>query len=183
MILLASEYLLFELSNGECIPYSAENVTSLLAGKGWNQVDREYLEQMVKAVFHYFRHEQARDTVTAEEFSRAMEQVIRQYCSQPEGAGPVIPPGWTPPADLRLLAEAAGRAELLFFPELRRALHLQLQRSPNRVEFHGLRGCVKRLAGARRWCPRCAVLRDRIMDYLRACLRQAAPGQCLLVVD
>lgn len=183
MILLATDYLLFELSSGDRIPYSAERITALLAGQGCEHVDPDHLEQMVKAVFHYFRQEQARDTVTPEEFSQALEQVIREYLARPSGVCPEVPSHWTPPADLRLLAEAAGRTELLFFPELRRAVHLQLRRSPGRVEFHGLRACVKRLAGARRWCPRCEVLRDRIIDYLRACLREAAFGECLLVVD
>jgi len=183
MILLATDYLLFELSSGERIPYSAERITALLAGQGCQRVDHEYLEQMVKAVFHFLRHEQARDPVTPEEFSRALDQVTREYLERPAGASPEVPADRVPSADLRLLAEAAGRTELLFFPELRRAVRMQLQRSPGRVEFHGLRACVKRLAGARRWCPRCEALRDRIVDYLRACLREAAPGECLLVVD
>jgi hypothetical protein len=44
------------------------------------------------------------------------------------------------------------------------------------VRFRGLRGCVKQLAGARRWNPHCRQLQDRIVDYLRQCLN-AEPGK------
>ena len=60
---------------------------------------------------------------------------------------------------LRALARESGDArELVFFPRLRRELRTQLQNSPRVVRFRGLRGCVKQLAGARRW-SRCAIAR------------------------
>jgi hypothetical protein len=52
------------------------------------------------------------------------------------------------------------------------------------LRFHGLRGCVKQLAGARRWSVRCEQLRYQIVEYLRQCLT-AEPEQndCALVVE
>jgi len=43
---------------------------------------------------------------------------------------------------------------------------------------------VKRLAGARRWSPRCEQIEDQIVDFLRGCLT-AEPEQnkCALVVE
>jgi hypothetical protein len=52
------------------------------------------------------------------------------------------------------------------------------------VRFRGLRGCVKQLAGARRWGPRCRTLEGEIVAYLRECL-SAEPGplDCALWVE
>jgi hypothetical protein len=52
------------------------------------------------------------------------------------------------------------------------------------VRFSGLRGCVKHLAGARRWSPRCQGLHDQIVAYLRECLgAEARATECSLVVE
>lgn len=101
------------------------------------------------------------------------------------GAGPL--PATLPgvvEADLREIASACGKGfELAFFPRLRVALRLGLQESPALVRFTGLRGCVKLLLGARRWGPRCQELNDRIIEYLRGCLRDETAGSgCALVV-
>jgi hypothetical protein len=52
------------------------------------------------------------------------------------------------------------------------------------LRFRGLRGCVKQLAGARRWSARCEKMQDQIVEYLRRCLT-AEPEQsnCALVVE
>ena len=52
------------------------------------------------------------------------------------------------------------------------------------MRFHGLRVCVKQLAGARRWSNRCELLQDQIVDYLRGCLTaETKENECALVVD
>jgi hypothetical protein len=52
------------------------------------------------------------------------------------------------------------------------------------VRFHGLRRCVKRLAGARRWSRRCDRLQAQIVAYLRGCLTaETAQNECALVVE
>jgi hypothetical protein len=52
------------------------------------------------------------------------------------------------------------------------------------VRFRGLRGCVKQLAGVRRWSPRCEHLQDQIVAYLRGCLTaETEQNQCALVVE
>jgi len=88
-------------------------------------------------------------------------------------------------SDLRQLAtESAGGCELFFFPRLRDELRLQLKQEPRMVRFHGLRSCVKQLAGARRWSHRCESLEEKILQFLRECLSAETPHlECALLVD
>lgn len=180
MILLGHEYLLFELSSGERVPCSAESIVGELLGEEVDPWEAELLEQTVRAVFHYFRHELARDSVTFDEFGRVLERALRALT---EGAGPVRPAVGPGSTDLLTLARSTSGVELLFFAQLRHAVQRQLEQTPERIRFRGLRDSVKHLAGVRRWCPRCRDLQERILDYLRACVRAHAPGDCLLVVD
>jgi len=196
MIWLAQDYLLFELASGERVPFSAEAVSVELGGPGGESCDPELLRQATKAVFHYFQHELKRQTVTLVEFSAALEQVLRGFTLQaaapppaaqptphptPAPTIPAPPPG--APADLQQLVAEAGGLELVFFGRLRDELRSQLRRSPRLLRFDGLRGCVKRLAGARRWSPRCRALQERIVEYLRACTAaDHADRDCALVI-
>lgn len=184
MIYLSRDYLVFELESGERIPFSAEKISVELMGGEGGPFDAEFLEQAIKAVFHYFQNELQRESVTLPEFSGAMERVLRGFLrggTQPADTLAIRP---TAEADLgRLLAEA-DRTELLFFPRLRDELRAQLRNQPKLLRFRGLRGCVKQLAGARRWCPRCQDLRDRIVEYLRACAAADSAGRdCALMVE
>jgi hypothetical protein len=87
-------------------------------------------------------------------------------------------------SDLRALATESGKGfELAFFVGLRAELRAKLRESPCVLRFKGLRGCVKQLAGARRWNGRCQQLNDQIVDYLRTCLlSEKRPAACSLVV-
>ena len=83
----------------------------------------------------------------------------------------------------RLAQESGDSLELFFFPRLRDELRGQLKQSPKVVRFSGLRGCVKKITGARRWSIRCEQLQDSIVAYLRECLTaESAPPKCALVV-
>lgn len=184
MILLSSDCLLFELDSGERVPFSADTLCIELAGGEETSFDADFLQQATKAVFHFFRHELRRETVTVPEFSAAMEHVLRAFLH--DASHPTGPFGrrFVPGADLCQLAEDANGAELLFFTRLRDELRARLQAAPDLLRFHGLRGCVKQLAGARRWSPRCQDLHDRIVEYLRACAIVDRVGRdCALVVE
>lgn len=186
MIALMSECLLFQLANGESVPCSAEMISVELVGGnigGW--LDPEVLRHAAASVFHYFKNELCRESVTVGEFAGALEKALRKL-------GFTIRAGGVEPRsrdvmemDLGLMArESGGSFELLFFPRLRDELRAQLRRSPRMLRFRGLRVCVKQLAGARRWSTRCEQLRDHIVEYLRQCL-SAEPEQndCALVVE
>ena len=178
MILLSSDCLLFQLADGESIPLSAEAISIELIGDASRSLSPEFVQDAAAAVFHYFKSELARDTVTVGEFSQALENVLRGFGLT------VTRPSEIPEADLRHLAVESGTNELFFFPRLRDELRAQLRESPRQVRFRGLRGCVKQLAGSRRWSPRCRHLEEQILAYLRQCFSaETSQTDCLLVVE
>ena len=182
MIALHSNYLLVQLGNGESIPCSAEMITVEIVGEAGVPFDRDLLRHMVASVFHYFKSELERETVTAGEFSFALEKVLRHLgCPLPVGS----PDNEISEADLgRLAGEPGDHLELFFFPRLRDELRFRLRQSPRVLRFRGLRGCVKQLTGARRWSNRCEALQDQIVAYLRECLSaEPEPAKCALVVE
>ncbi len=186
MIALMSDCLLFRLASGESVPFSAEMISVELVGDVAGKFDPEVLHHATASVFHYFKHELGRETVTVGEFAGALEKVLRGLgfnvsSDEPE---PRRERRGIVEADLLMLARESGESrELFFFPRLRGELRAQLRRTPRLVRFRGLRGCVKQLAGARRWSLRCERLEEQIVEYLRGCLG-AEPEQahCALVV-
>src|SRR6185436_17046610 len=87
--------------------------------------------------------------------------------------------------DLGRLADESGKdSDLFFFATLRAEFRRQLQQSPRIGRFRGVRGCVKRLIGARRWSGRCRALEEEIVNYLRQCVSaESRRGDFALVVD
>ena len=185
MISLASDYLLFQLSSGESVPFSADMMSVDVMGDAADVFEPEFVKHAAASVFHYFKHELGRETISVAEFSGALEKVLRGLGFKVYAGDDAASAGEAAERDLRLLARESGEGcELVFFPRLRDALRTQLRHSPQRVHFHGLRGCVKQLAGARRWSPRCQTLHDQIVGFLRECL-SAEPREapCTLVVE
>ena len=185
MIALQSGCLLFQLASGESVPCSADMISVELTGSTDCLLDPEVLRHAAASVFHYFKIELERETVTIGEFAGALEKVLRQL-------GFVIRAGALEnrsreivETDLCLFArESADSLELFFFPRLRDELRAQLRQSPRVLRFRGLRGCVKQLAGARRWSVRCEKLQDHIVEYLRRCLTaESEQSDCALVVE
>jgi hypothetical protein len=185
MIALRSDCLVFQLKNGESIPCSPDMIAVEIVGEANGLLEPETLRHAAASVFHYFKTELAREAVTIGEFSLALEKALSHLGYSIHAQEPAGAPGDIGDADLaRIINETGGSLELLFFPRLRDELRIRLRHSPQRVRFHGLRGCVKQLAGARRWSSRCEQLQDQIVDYLRGCLT-ADTGQndCALVVE
>jgi len=181
MIALNSDCLLFQLMNGESIPCSAEMITVEIVGEENPGLDAETLRHAAASVFHYFKHELQREVVNVGEFSQALERVLVQLGFTICAGETAAAPGTT---DLDRLARETGDGwELMFFPRLRQELRGQLSQSPRMVRFHGLRGCVKQITGARRWNGRCDQLRDQIVAYLRECLNaETEPAGISLLV-
>jgi len=183
MIALKTNCLLFELANGESVPFCPEMISVEFMGELPPLFDSEFVRNAADAVVYYFKHELQRQTVTASEFAGALVKVLRGFSSEKDGAirsrnTEVIE------SDLaQLMLQDAQEGELFFFPRLREQLRAQLSLEPREMHFHGLRDCVKVLAGAQRWTPRCADLRDQIVDFLRNCLTaEARTGGCALLV-
>jgi len=198
MIALAYDCLLFQTSNGESIPFSAEMISVELTGEGIGAFDQEFLKDAASAVFHYFKHDLGRVTVTVGEFAGALEKVLRGFGLQSEADEQNGEQVQDLPAeeevsgerrvlklDLRTLACESGKGfELFFFPRLRDELRQQLAQEPEVLHFRGLRSCVKQLTGARRWGPRCQTLQDQIVEFLRNCFTsEANQPNCALLVE
>ena len=185
MISLASDYLLFQLSSGESVPFSADMISVDVMGDAADVFEPEFVKHAAASVFHYFKHELGRETISVAEFSCALEKVLRGLGFKVNLGDDDASAGETSEEDLRLLARESGEGcELVFFPRLRDALRTQLRHSPQRIRFHGLRGCVKQLAGARHWSPRCQTLHDQIVGFLRECLSaEPREADCTLVVE
>jgi hypothetical protein len=184
MIALHSECLVFQMNNGESIPCSPDMIAVEIVGEGNSQLEPETLRHAAASVFHYFKIELAREAVTIGEFSLALEKVLH-HLGYTIHAHAADRPGEISDADLGQLAnETGGSLELFFFPRLRDELRIRLRSGPRVVRFRGLRGCVKQLAGARRWTSRCEDLQDQIVAYLRGCLTaETAQHACALVVE
>lgn len=185
MITLATDCLLFQLAGGESIPFSADMISVDLMGETAIWFDPDFVRHAAKAVFHYFQRELGRQTVTLAEFAEALEKVLKGF--KPSTPEPLEQPRTTEVAqsDLRQLASSSAYGcELFFFPRLRDELRAQMQQKPRMLRFHGLRGCVKQLVGAQRWTPRCQLLEEQIVAYLRECLSaEVSQKEFSLVVE
>ena len=185
MILLASDCLLFRLPTGESVPVRPEMISAQLTDGSAGVIAPDIVSEAVAAVFHYFIVELDRQSVDVVEFSQALQKVLRGFgltglqIEQAESAPATFA------SDLRQLVRETGAGfELSFFPRLRAEMQKQLQQAAPVVRFHGLRGCVKQRAGARRWGARCQNLRDQIVAYLRACASSDTAGKdCTLIVE
>ena len=184
MILLRDDCLVFEMNNGDKIPCSASSVTVELMGSAVEMLDRDVVENAAAAVLHYFRNDLQRTEVTLSEFTEALEVALRGLGLNVTCDSPKKKPERMAQADLRRLASESGKAfELGFFSRLREEVRKELQLAPPLIRFFGLRSCVKQLAGAKRWCPRCERLSDHIVDFLRSAVTQEKPAQeCGLLV-
>ena len=182
MIALRHDCLIFQLTNGESVPCSPEMITVEIVGGADNHLEPELLRHAAASVFHYFKVELQRESVTVGEFSLALEKVLHHLGYTIHAGGPDLEIHDTDLA--RLLREAGDGLELFFVPRLRDELRVQLRQSPRIVRFRGLRGCVKQIAGARRWSHRCEQLQDQIVEFLRQCMTSETekPG-CALVVE
>jgi hypothetical protein len=181
MIALAADCILLRRNNGELEPLNSQAISIEVVSDGQPPFDEDFIKEASTAVLHYFKSEEGRDSVTLAEFAEALEKVLVGFSPEPLKTGckdacRVVD------ADLQgLVADAAF--ELTFFSQLRTELRTHLRLSPQVLRFHGLRQCVLRLAGARRWTPRCENLRGQIVEYLRECLAAETQCACALLVE
>jgi hypothetical protein len=185
MIQLREDCLLLQKDSGETVPCTAEHITVELMGGALGELDAETVRNAAAGVLHYFKSELGKEFVTVGEFAQALARVLNGFGFTVEFSSFVgAVEAQVASADLRELAKASDKGfELEFFNRLRETLQTRLAGMPRAVQFHGLRGCVKQLAGAQRWCPRCRRLHEQIVEFLRLCLTQDARGHgCALMV-
>jgi hypothetical protein len=184
MILLRPDCLVFKRLSGENVPCSIREVILELLGDSATGMGESFLDNVSQAVLHYFKQELGWSSVSIGEFSLALSKVLRSFGFEFHLNEPTEPVSQVLDADLGHLAtETGGGFELFFFQRLRAELRSKLDQQPRVVRFLGLRTCVKRLAGAKRWSPRCQDLNDRIVHYLRECLStESSSAGCAMIV-
>jgi hypothetical protein len=184
MIALAADCILLRRENGEAEPVNSGTVSIEVVTEGQSPFDEEFVKEASAAVLHYFKNEEGRDSVTLGEFAATLEKVLKGFDHKQAEDGDNSQ-SHIVETDLQKLAVASGEAfELTFFPRLRDELRRKLQLSPQVLRFCGLRRCVLRLTGARRWTPQCRNLQDQIVDFLRECLNaELHSDKCALVVE
>ncbi|HEX7859304.1 MAG TPA: hypothetical protein VF773_03185 [Verrucomicrobiae bacterium] len=183
MIQLHPDCLIFRTSQGELIPCSAESVTIELIGDASSLLDPEIVREAAAAVVHYFKEDLHQHTVSVGEFSEALERALKIFGF--EVTTTALENGRAPAGvDLRELAAAADDFELSFFKQLRDEFQKQAaQESTEVLRFCGLRGSVKQILGAKRWCQRCEQFSDQVVAFLRNCLsiEGGSPARSLVV--
>jgi hypothetical protein len=188
MIQLKPDCLVFQTSDGEHVPCSAEWITLELMGEGASWIDPNIIHNVSAAVLHYFKEELQRDYISVSEFALALERALRGFgltvYADSETAPAAAEEAVVLESNLQELACSAGKGfELQFFPNLREELKNKMDQSPRVLRFRGLRGCVKQLAGTERWTRQCQNLNDQIVDYLRNCWQsEDTKNSCALVV-
>src|SRR5512133_1342999 len=182
MIALGSKCLLFETPLGESVPLSSDMISIELSGAAGAMFESEFVDDAAGAVFHYFKYELGRESVTVAEFAEALEKALKSFKGGRQN--PTKPTAMLE-SDLRVLARECGAGcELVFFPRLRSELRELLKSSPHTRKFFGLRDCVKSLKGARRWSPGCRSLKEQILSYVRECLlTEHRHKMCSLLVE
>ncbi|HEU5072341.1 MAG TPA: hypothetical protein VFV96_18215 [Verrucomicrobiae bacterium] len=185
MIALAEDCILLRRSNGESEPMQAGTIAVEVVTEGESPFDEAFVKEASAAVLHYFKNEEGRESVTLGEFAEALEKVLKGFQFKAEPLSATDEAQLVVETDLQALAaDADGAFELTFFPRLRNEMRARLQQSPRVLRFRGLRNCVMRLTGARRWSARCQNLQEQIVQFLRECLStEPHPDACALVVE
>jgi hypothetical protein len=75
MISLASDYLLFQLSSGESIPFSAEMISVEVMGDAASVFEPEFVKHAAASVYHYFKNELGRENLRRRICPRAGKSV------------------------------------------------------------------------------------------------------------
>ncbi len=169
MIALRRDCLLIASKEGPFIPCSMEHLTIEFVGPASQMLDPEVLRHASAAVIHYFKVELGCEVVSTSQFTEALSKVL-------EGLGVFLEPNpdsgdessTVRVLDLRTLASGSSQlGELEFCWRLRSLLREFLREKPERIEFHGLRGCVKVLADRQHWCETCDRVETWIVDLVR----------------
>lgn len=131
MIALHTDCLLFQLTNGESVPCSAEMITVEIVGEVDGLLDPEMLQHAASSVFHYFKIELEREAVTVGEFSLALEKALHHLGYTIHAHDPGGLPGNISDTDLaRLVSDTSDGLELVFFPRLRAELRSSFASHP-----------------------------------------------------
>ena len=151
MIQLHTDCLVFETSNGEAIPCSAEDVTVELLGDAARELEEQVIEEAAAAALYYFKQELGRNVVSVGEFTLALERILRGFGYKVK------------PIHDETTTNSARETET----DLHNQIHADLHGKPELLRVKGLRKAVHKLTGTSKWGPSSQKLNDQIVDYLR----------------
>lgn len=171
--------------DGRLTPFDTDRLAQsvALACEFTGHPDRLLAESVAAAVHQYACECEPDRVIAAAEIERIVlgvltaltcETIARAYARRRE---------W---AEIRL--DQIGGFELEFYRQLDQALRAaSATEQMAMVHLRGLRACVMRLRGARRWGERCRALADEIVEFVRARAAGTRPASagalCLEVLD
>jgi len=175
MIALADGMPLVELENGSSVAFEPGWLVRVLvraaaeAGypKWW------LAEHVSESVAGYLALQWGGNVVTLEQLREAMQSALDAVGYSEVGAHLVLGvPGVR--FSLVPLVFAAGTGyELAFFEQLGRRVQEILERGVTFLEIEGLTPCVKALRSRKVWSRDCEILREEIVEFVRACTLSA----------
>ncbi len=169
MIALLSECLLFQLTNGESVPCSAEMISVELVGGADCLLDPEVLRHAAASVFHYFKAELCRESVTVGEFAGALEKVLRNLGFTIRAGAVESRSRGTIETDLGLMAKESGDSfELFLLPAL-------AERAPHPAPSVATRAAFSRSARLRQTTGRRAPVEQPLRQIAGPHRRVSAP--------
>ena len=121
MILLSDNFMFFKLPSGESVPFSAEMISVELSDGAGHPFDQDFVHHAAASVFHYFKNDLGRKTVSVAEFASAFESVLNGLGLKLDSGRVAKITDDAANKDLQLLAFHADACELAFFAR-RRAL-------------------------------------------------------------
>jgi hypothetical protein len=158
---------------GRFIPFDpqrlAHSVHRALAEAG--VPDTLLAESIAEAVYWSARDHQPAAICSPRDIQQQVETVLT-WLGLPQVARAYGRRGGRTEICLDQVALAAGSLELSFYGQLAQHLATAADRQLQVVQVRGLRACVMRLAGARRWSRSCRRLADDIVAFIHARLRQ-----------
>ena len=173
MIQLHTDCLVFETSDGDSIPCSAQDVTVELLGDAVHELDPFMVTEAAEAVLYHFKVDLGRSSVSVAEFTQALEIILRGFgfkvmAANGEDEALEEQAAETNLDEIACEAHKSGDGlEMVFFCTLRDQIPADLHGKPQLLRVKGLRSAVKKLTGAKQWSPRCQKLNDQIVEYLR----------------
>lgn len=179
MIQLRDDIAWVRAMDGQLVPFDTPRLTaSIQRAVGDAGHDEAWLSEPIASAIHLFvRDGIIRQTISIAELAETIETVLEML-----GYGDISQAYAARPHRTEIrLDEMAARSlpgvELDFYRRLDTALGIAADGQMASLQMRGLRSCVMRLRGARRWSEGCRQLADEIVRHVRARVRQLRPAR------
>ncbi|NQU10084.1 hypothetical protein HQ590_04795 [bacterium] len=179
MILVNDEIVWVEQADGRRVAFSAPRLANCIrrATDCWAEAGDDLAEWIAAAISDYGRRHAPQRTLTAAGIAEMVEAVLALLGFEDWAAAYRGRRGATVIHLDQLAGPAGDGFELAFYRDLDRALAAVLRQAADRVRLRGLRACVLRLRGRRRWGRRCRHLADEIVHHVYARAAAWRPGR------